>query len=119
MINPHNDVDHGNMVRDTADVWPDQTVVGKFDITPHGVEGYPGCTAHISFICPMRRHCAVLLGPVNVPRPSPDKLNVWGWDGNLDHPTITPSINCRSVKDDGMPAGGCGWHGFITNGVIR
>ena len=29
----------------------------------------------------------------------------WGWDGNREYPTFTPSVNC----------GGC-WHGYIRNG---
>lgn len=32
----------------------------------------------------------------------------WQWDGNVDRPTLEPSINCNSDK--------C-WHGFITAGV--
>lgn len=34
----------------------------------------------------------------------------WGWDGNLDHPTLTPSILRRTA---------CGWHGFMTAGEWR
>ena len=29
----------------------------------------------------------------------------WQWDGNMDLPTLTPSVNCVEV-----------WHGFITHG---
>jgi len=32
----------------------------------------------------------------------------WEWDGNLDQPTLAPSINC---------VGGCKWHGFLRKGV--
>lgn len=106
-----------NMCRDKRDVWPDDVPVGTFDIEVGGMQGYPDCTAHIQFICPNNRHCAVLLGPRHVNRPTPESLCIWGWDGNFDSPTITPSINCLSEKD-GKPAGGCGWHGFITNGTI-
>lgn len=28
----------------------------------------------------------------------------WGWDGNRENPTFTPSINCESH---------CGWHGYL------
>lgn len=31
----------------------------------------------------------------------------WHWDGNVEAPTITPSIGCDQR---------CGWHGHITNG---
>jgi hypothetical protein len=32
----------------------------------------------------------------------------WQWDGDVDRPTLAPSINCRD--------GRC-WHGFIEAGV--
>lgn len=31
----------------------------------------------------------------------------WSWDGNIEHPTITPSINVVGI-----------WHGFMTNGEL-
>lgn len=113
--------DPGNMNRDSRDVWPDDEPIGSFDINAgpgHGVQGYPGANGHIIFVCPNGKRCSVLIGPNFVDRPSPDALCVWGWDGNLDKPTLNPSINCLAEKD-GKPAGGCGWHGHITNGVIR
>jgi hypothetical protein len=106
------------MVRDGRDVWPDDAPPGTFDIVPHGMEGYPGVTAHMTFECPNRHRCSVALAPQPIPRPSDDKLYVWGWDGNVERPTLTPSINCVAEKN-GKSTGGCGWHGFITNGVMR
>jgi hypothetical protein len=112
--------EHGNMVRDERDEWPEGEPVGSFDIdlSPHGIQSYPGATAHMLFVCPNGKRCAVLLGPQAVGRPSPDALCIWGWDGNRDRPTLTPSINCIAEKD-GKPTGGCGWHGHITAGVMR
>ena len=107
----------GNMHRDNRDVWPTDEPVGSFDIEQHGVQGYKA-TAHIIFVCPRGKRCSILLGPEFVDRPTPDSLCVWKWDGNVERPTITPSINCISEKN-GKPTGGCGWHGFITNGVMR
>lgn len=112
--------DHGNMHRDDRDTWPDDTPVGTFDINAgegHGVQGYPGANGHIIFVCPNGKRCSVLVGPQHIDRPNPDALCIWGWDGNVERPTLTPSINCLAEKD-GKPAGGCGWHGHITNGVI-
>lgn len=106
------------MHRDSRDEWPSDEPLGSFDIETGGVEGYPGSTAHIIFVCPNGKRCSVLLGPKYVNRPNPDGLCIWGWDGNIDKPTITPSINCIAEKN-GKPTGGCGWHGFIANGVIR
>ncbi len=105
------------MRRDDRDEWPDDCPVGTFDIEIGGVQGY-SATAHIMFVCPNAKRCSILLGPAFVGRPTPDGLCVWAWDGNRDRPTITPSINCISEKD-GNPTGGCGWHGFITAGVMQ
>lgn len=114
------------MVPDCRDEWPDedpntpgvQRIPGKFDIRMAHVQGYPGATAHIEFICPNARYCGVLMGPVAVAKPNPDALGVWGWDGNKEAPTLTPSLNCLAEKD-GKPAGGCGWHGWIKGGVME
>jgi len=114
------------MVLDDRDEWPDedpntpgyQVSPGKFDIVKARVAGYPGVVAHMAFICPNARHCGVLLAPQPIPRPDDKSLYVWGWDGNRERPTLTPSINCIAEKD-GKPTGGCGWHGFITAGVLR
>lgn len=115
-------VEHGTMQRDDRDEWPANEPIGSFDIEAsdgHTVQGQPGATGHMMFVCPNNRRCSILVGPSPVLRSSPDKLFVWGWNGDRDRPTITPSINCRNTDDDGKPAGGCGWHGHITQGVIR
>ncbi len=106
------------MRRDERDEWPDDTPVGAFDIRINGVEGYPGVTARIMFKCPNGHHCNVLLAPQPIARSSDDRCHVWGWNGDVERPTITPSINCLAEKD-GKPTGGCGWHGFITDGEMR
>ncbi len=124
MIPITSNVEHGNMVLDDRDEWPADEPIGSFDIHAwpnHTIEGQPGATGHMEFICPNGKHCAVLIGPQPVPRPRPDACYVWGWDGNRDRPTLTPSINCIAEKD-GKPTGGCGWHGwhgFITSGILK
>ena len=35
---------------------------------------------------------------------------VWGWDGNLEQPTLTPSIDIKS--------GTGAWHGYLQNGKL-
>lgn len=61
----------------------------------------------LHFVNPVCRfnHCSIHItrGEASAPR--------FHWDGNLDAPTITPSIGC-----DLKPR--CGWHGHITNGEI-
>lgn len=105
------------MIRDDRDVWPADVPTGTFDIENGTIAGY-AATAHMIFVCPNQRRCTILLGPQNVNRSAPDRLCVWKWDGNENEPTITPSINCIAEKD-GKPTGSCGWHGFITDGVMK
>lgn len=107
------------MVRNASEVWSNSEPPGTFDIEdhPHGVEGQPGVTAHILFVCPNGKRCSVFVGPAPVERPRPDACYTWGWNGDKDRPTLTPSINCIAEKD-GKPTGGCGWHGFIANGEM-
>jgi len=64
--------------------------------------------AYIHWFCPHNGECSVRLtrGPAQ-----PGQPNTWGWDGDADNPTLTPSINCL--------ANGCGWHGHIQGGVQR
>ena len=35
----------------------------------------------------------------------------WGWDGDIEKPTLTPSINSTS--------GPVNWHGFLKDGVAE
>ena len=107
------------MIRDERIEWPKDVPIGTFDISEHGVKDYPGSTAHILFVCPNGKRCSVLLGPQFVKRPAKGKCNIWAWNGNRDRPSVTPSINCVTTDEDGKPTGGCGWHGFITDGCIK
>jgi len=104
------------MKRNDSDEWPADEPVGSFDISLGTVENSKA-TAHILFVCPNNKTCGVLLGPSFVGRSASFDHCVWQWDGNMEHPTITPSINCIAEKD-GKPTGGCGWHGYITNGAM-
>ncbi|WP_445818652.1 DUF6527 family protein [Bradyrhizobium sp. WU425] len=44
-------------------------------------------------------------------KPWPINANTWDWNHDEQSPTLSPSINCNGP-------GGCGWHGFITNGEV-
>lgn len=112
--------DHGTLQRDERDEWPADAPVGTFDIeiAAKGILGYPGASGHILFVCPNGKRCGALIGPSPVTRQHPDGLSIWGWDGNIEQPTLTPSLDCRAEKD-GKPTGGCGWHGFITQGRFK
>lgn len=43
----------------------------------------------------------------------------WDWSGSADENTLTakPSLHCVT-EWSGHPTGGCGWHGFLTNGEL-
>ncbi len=41
--------------------------------------------------------------------PADEKDARWHWDGNMDEPTVTPSIGCDRR---------CGWHGTLTKGEM-
>jgi hypothetical protein len=59
----------------------------------------------LDFVCPRSgKYCGfIAIGYPDKPASTPS----WQWDGNLESPTLKPSINCIS---------GCGWHGYLTNG---
>lgn len=111
-------VEARNMYLDARIEWPGDVPIGTFQIEPFNCADYPAATARILFVCPKGKRCGLLLGPVFVPRPTEDACNIWGWDGNLECPSITPSINCV-VEKDGKPTGLCGWHGFIKSGTMK
>lgn len=45
----------------------------------------------------------------------PDKSG-WKWDGNLERPTLTPSIDAKPALPYKGYAGRPGWHGFLKDG---
>lgn len=59
------------------------------------------------FLCPA---CGSLHGIPVMPFGNPG----WGWDGNKESPTLTPSISIAyghaGERED------CRWHGWLTNG---
>ena len=50
-----------------------------------------------------------LSGPdaIRIERGHPTSPRVWGWDGDLDLPTLTPSIHAPGQ-----------WHGYLTAGQL-
>lgn len=51
----------------------------------------------------------LIILPVNIPDVSG---KCWGWDGNRDAPTLTPSIRVGGGKSPEI------WHGFLRAGVM-
>lgn len=70
---------------------------------PNGYETWSLCV-----FCPKFRGC---LTPVHR-EAADDKKHVWNWDGNVEEPTISPSIGC-----DQAPR--CGRHMSIIKGNIN
>ena len=48
--------------------------------------------------------------PVTLGAPVDAPIRRWHWNGDMQSPTLTPSIGCDNR---------CGWHGHITAGEIR
>ena len=46
--------------------------------------------------------------PIHVQKGPSGGNRVWGWDGNLNEPTFTPSIHNVGT-----------WHGYMTKGMLR
>lgn len=64
----------------------------------------------LNFVCPCG--CGSV-GGVSVRKDENDRGGnhpIWGWNENKEQPTIQPSIKF---------VGGCGWHGFLTNGIFK
>lgn len=45
---------------------------------------------------------------IQIRRGDPGGPRIWGWDGNEDKPTLTPSIHAREE-----------WHGFLKAGRLE
>ena len=74
---------------------------GDFFLTPPNE--HEGGSRRLSFLCPCG--CGTLAGiRVRDDRQTPP--GVWGWDGDEDKPTATPSILIGNGH----------WHGYLTNG---
>lgn len=67
---------------------------------PEGVEEIVlPCAGGRRAACVLR----VTLGPAD------EAERRWHWDGNMDEPTLTPSIGCDQR---------CGWHGHLIKGEL-
>lgn len=83
--------------------------VGEFRFhNPNGIHG----TLHIEVVVPAPlpddpQHGVWQYLPVKVGPANQDASRNWGWDGNEEAPTLTPSIHTIGH-----------WHGFIRNGFL-
>lgn len=72
--------------------------------------GAPEGTMRLTFVCP--GGCGDL-GGCRAAKKKPGMNPSWEWNGDTIKPTLRPSI--LSPRDHG----GCGWHGYLTNGVFK
>lgn len=75
------------------------TLQGKFDVVTE-----PGGQRRFWFVCPGR--CKAL-APLALRPVADGSAQSWEWNGNVEAPTLQPSINHV----------GC-WHGWLTAGVF-
>jgi hypothetical protein len=76
-----------------------------------GEDALTGSEQQFSFNCPLHDRCCgplIIAWRTNLKRDPQGKnggVAQWGWDGNRETPTFSPSVNCK----------GC-WHGHIRKG---
>lgn len=76
-----------------------------------------GEKGRFSYGCPRGTgHCGGII-ICNGPKPPQDKQ--WAWNGNVEKPTLSPSINCLAHGPGGEEYAGCGWHGHVIDGVFK
>lgn len=76
------------------------TIMGGTGFNPTGIDA-------IVFRCPNGTKRMCMIGLTLGPQEDKDGARRWHWDGNMESPTVTPSIGCMNR---------CGWHGNITDG---
>jgi len=54
-------------------------------------------------------------GHLNI-RPYAGSAASWEWDGNVEKPTLSPSVHALPAEPKGDYPGRIGWHGWLRNG---
>lgn len=87
-----------------VDEMPDDPSPGMFEfVVRHSA---PETITGMLFACPCGCGDVSSIDFSNVP-PKGSDTERWEWDGDLDSPTLSPSLHKQ---------GGCGWHGWLRNG---
>jgi len=81
----------------------------RYDLSPGSTTWYSSYNsenkhAGLIFICPCG--CSTVH---SIDVQPPKRQNTWTWNGDVEKPTVMPSIQCNTP---------CGWHGYLTNGVF-
>lgn len=67
--------------------------------------------ARFAWACPLTGELCCGGNGIVIGHPAkPSGAPTWSWDGNVEQPTLNPSINCN---------GGCGWHGYMRAGAFK
>lgn len=94
---------HGEGILRTAHIVRDRFT----SVLPAGTFEWAHNNGHVTsivFVCPCGC-CELLALPVCLGA----RNGAWVWDGDIDTPTLSPSIHKKE---------GCGWHGRLQNGVF-
>jgi hypothetical protein len=69
-----------------------------------------GGLARFAFVCPrLGILCSHGSGLIIGYKEKPNFKPTWAWNGNIEKPSLTPSINCSFN-------GKCLWHDYVTDG---
>lgn len=71
---------------------------------PPGTFAYEAKKRGMIYICPCGCGAEDYLDFRSIPETHPS----WIWDGNIEKPTLTPSIYRKTA---------CGWHGYLRAGI--
>lgn len=83
-----------------ADEFAYTTLAGGSGLNPAGID-------QIVFFCPSAPGRMCMIGLTLGPQEDTPERRRWHWDGNMEQPSLTPSIGCDRR---------CGWHGHVTAG---
>jgi len=79
------------------------------------LEGKGPCAGY-AICCPLCRKVHYWTTARNCkPCPHEGNSSCWTWSGSAETNRLTASPSLYCVKE----LGGCGWHGFLTDGVLR
>lgn len=111
-VAPVNQRGNAKALRRTGGEWPDHVPAGQFKFYSSSDNDRAG----MLFGCPCG--CGQMMS-VAIRRGSADGDRTWGWDGNENAPTLTPSILIYQMEEGTGRRIGEHWHGFLTNGEFR
>jgi hypothetical protein len=83
------------------------------DDLPAGASQWSEGQKSLSFMYPCGCGCVHAV-PIK-----PFQGNGWDWDGNIETPTLTPSLGLYPRDGKASDGSGYHWHGYLTAGVFK